>query len=236
MVRAVASESHWQRWHRAYEDPRSALSRRLAVVQRQIAGALDAAPPGTVRLVSLCAGQGRDVIGALRDHPRRHEVVARLVELDPALAQDGRVAAHAAGLPGVDVVTGDASDTSAYEGAVPAQVIVACGIFGNIAAREIRSMVPEFGSLAAPGAVVIWTRHRRSPDLTPSVRTWFAEDGFEEVAFDGDESRAFGVGVHRLVADPLPFRPGRRMFEFRGDGVSAALAPESRTVSIRHPK
>jgi hypothetical protein len=34
-------------------------------------------------MIRLCAGQGRDVVGALVDHPRRVDVVARLVELDP---------------------------------------------------------------------------------------------------------------------------------------------------------
>jgi hypothetical protein len=32
----------------------------------------------------MCAGQGHDVLGALPDHPRRGDVTARLVELDPA--------------------------------------------------------------------------------------------------------------------------------------------------------
>ena len=52
----------WTSWHAQYEDPASPLSQRLAAVQQQIALALDRAAPGPLRLLSLCAGQGRDVL------------------------------------------------------------------------------------------------------------------------------------------------------------------------------
>jgi hypothetical protein len=219
----VAVDSHWSNWHRAYEDPASSLSRRLAVVQRRFGEAVSAAPAGPVTVISMCAGQGRDVIGVLSDHPRRDDVRARLVELDPVLAADARAAARASGLSDVEVVQGDASTTSAYEGLVPADVIMACGVFGNITPDDIRTTVLALPQLAAPGAVAIWTRHTRPPDLTPSIRAWFAEAGFAEVAFDTEDGRSFSVGVARLVADPLPFRPGQTLFEFRGGGADACF-------------
>ena len=40
------------------------------------------APAVNIRLISLCAGRGRDVIGVLARHPHRDDVRARLVELD----------------------------------------------------------------------------------------------------------------------------------------------------------
>ena len=42
-------------WHDAYDDPSSTLSARLELVQAHLAEALDHAPAGPVRLVSLCA-------------------------------------------------------------------------------------------------------------------------------------------------------------------------------------
>src|SRR5687767_8302828 len=72
----------WQEWHERYDDPRSSMSRRVAIVQRMLRRALDAAPLGPVSLISMCAGQGRDVIGVLTDHPRAPDVRALLVELD----------------------------------------------------------------------------------------------------------------------------------------------------------
>src|SRR5690348_11527682 len=113
----------WGAWHDAYDDPGSSLAQRLAVVQARIAAALDAAPPGPLHAVSMCAGQGRDLIPVLASHPRGRDVTARLVELDPALAAAARRAAGEAGLPGVEVVTGDASLTDAYAGLVPAHLV-----------------------------------------------------------------------------------------------------------------
>ena len=74
------------------------------------------AKPGPLRAISLCAGQGRDLISALAGHPRRYDVRARLVELDPRNTETARQAAQAAGLPRVEVVTGDAALTDTYAG------------------------------------------------------------------------------------------------------------------------
>ena len=106
----------WLEWHRPYDVPGSSLAVRLSLVQGHIVRALDEAPAGEIRIVSMCAGQGRDVIGALRAHPRRADVRARLVELDPRNAVIAREMADAAGLGRVEVVTGDASVSDAYLG------------------------------------------------------------------------------------------------------------------------
>jgi len=52
--------------------------------------------------------------------------------------------------------------------------------------------------------MVIWTCHRRSPDLTPAVRTWFTDAGLEEVWFDTEDGFLIRVGTHRLVGPTLP--------------------------------
>lgn len=121
----------------------------------------------------------------------------------------------------VDVVEGDAATTSAYLGAVPAHVIMVCGVFGNIVDDDVHRTVQELPRLSATGATVIWTRHRRPPDLTPAIRTWFAQAGFEEVAFDTEEGTDFGVGTHRFIGEPLAFRADRRLFTFVGDRSDA---------------
>jgi hypothetical protein len=67
---------------------------------------------------------------------------------------------------------------------------------------------------------VIWTRHRRAPDLTPRLREWFAHAGFKEVAFGSpDASGLRSVGVHRLttanvVRSGTPRLPAERLFTF----------------------
>src|SRR3712207_2397635 len=167
----------WHEWHRAYDAPDSPLSRRLAVVQGAIRDALDRARPGPVAVISMCAGEARDLAGALQGHPRAGDVHGSVVELDPELAARARAA-----LPmRVDVVVGDAGMSSMYEEAVPADLALVCGVFGNITDADTERTVRALPALCATDATVIWTRHRRPPDMTPTVREWFREEGFEEV-------------------------------------------------------
>lgn len=213
-------EPHWVQWHRRYDVEGSSLGRRLAMVQDNARVALDAARPGEpFRIVSLCAGRGHDVIDVVAGHPRRDDVQALLVELEPALADHARGAAADAGLNGVEVITGDASLTDVVADAIPADLLLLCGIFGNISDADIQHCIGLVPTLCAPNATVVWTRHRREPDLTPTVRGWFADAGFEEIAFGTpDRNRLAAVGAHRLSAEPRPFEAGRRLFTFVGDG------------------
>jgi len=204
----------WRAWHAGYENPDSELGRRLALVQAQLRDALDRAPPGPIRAISVCAGQGHDIIGVLAEHPRRADVSARLVELDEQNVLLAQGAARAAGLDAVEAVAADASMTDAYVGAVPADVVLICGVFGNIAAADIANTIEQLGQLCAAQATVIWTRHRRPPDLVPDIRQAFEHAGFSEVAFA--DAPPFGVGVNRLHVAPRPLQLGVKLFDFIG--------------------
>jgi hypothetical protein len=205
----------WVAWHAAYDDPSSSLSRRLRLVRGHLSRALDQAPAGPVRLVSLCAGQGLDVLGVLPGHPRGQDVSAVLVEADPHNAALARRSAAEAGLPRVDVREADASRVDNYADGLPADVLLLCGIFGNVSEGDIQQTAQAAPVLCAPGATVIWTRHRRPPDLTPQIREWFRASGFDEVAFDTPDSGALtGVGVGRLAVAPPAGRPTGPLFTF----------------------
>jgi hypothetical protein len=138
----------WASWHAQYEDPSSPLSQRLAAVQQQITLALDRAAPGPLRLLSLCAGKGRDVLPVLATHPRGRDVRGRLVELDPDLAS----AARASAPPSVEVLEADAGTTAASAGAVPADLLLLCGIFGNVPDEDVARTVAAVPSLLPPAA------------------------------------------------------------------------------------
>jgi hypothetical protein len=206
----------WVAWHAAYEDPASSLSARLRLVRGHLAEALGRAPAGPVRLLSLCAGQGRDVLGVLPEHPRGADVSAVLVEYDPRNAALAREGAARAGLPGVEVREADAARVAGYADALPADVLLLCGIFGNVSDEDIQRTAAAAAALCAAGATVIWTRHRRPPDLTPRIRGWFRAAGFDEVAFDTPDTEALtGVGVGRLAVPPPAGLPAGPLFTFR---------------------
>jgi hypothetical protein len=124
--------SHRARWHVDYDTPGSALARRLRVVQELLGRALDTAPAGPVRMLSLCAGQARDVLGVVPGHPRRYGVRGRLIELDPDNAAAAREGLRRAGIDQIDVLAADAGTTDSAVGAVPADVVLLCGIFGAL--------------------------------------------------------------------------------------------------------
>ena len=140
--------------------------------------------------------------------------MARDYDLDERNVALAREAARAAGLHGVEVLRADAGNTDACVGAVPAQMVVACGVFGNITDGDIQATVAALPSLCAPGALVVWTRHRRPPDLTPAIRSWFGEAGFREEAFNASPDGFMSVGAHRLTGEPAALMPGRRLFSF----------------------
>jgi hypothetical protein len=203
----------WSQWHEAYARPGSGLADRLAAVRAQIVRRLDATAPGPVRVLSACAGDGRDLLGVLAQRHDADRVSAVLVEVDPGLAARAREAAGT--LPArVEVRPADAGRSDAYADAVPADLVLLCGIFGNISDADVQATVQAAPQLCTAGAEVIWTRHHREPDLTPSIRGWFAGAGFEEVSFIAPPETHWSVGVHRLVAPPRPLEPGQHWFTF----------------------
>jgi hypothetical protein len=209
-----STRSYWATWHDDYDDPASDLSQRLIAVQRHLTSAIDRARLGPVRVISACAGQGHDVVGVMASHPRASDVQALLVESDDHNVRIARDRIAAAGITGVDVLQADAGLTSTYRAAVPADVLMLCGIFGNVSDEDVQRTVSNASRLCAPRATVLWTRRRRHPDRTPEIRGWFAEAGYEELAFDSPGPDRFAVGTLRLVARPLPYRSGLRLFTF----------------------
>lgn len=203
----------WSQWHEAYARPEWGMADRLATVSTHIDRFLDDTAPAPVTVVSACAGDGRDLLGVLSRRADADRVTALLVEYDAALA--AIALENAEGLPArIEVRRADAAQSDVYAQTGPAGLVLLCGIFGNVSDADVRTTVLATPQLCAPGAEVIWTRHHGEPDLTPSIRSWFAEAGFEEVAFVAPHEAQWSVGVHRLVEQPRPLEPGRRWFTF----------------------
>lgn len=172
--------------------------------------------PGPVRVLSSCAGQGHDILGALEERgPRdRDRVTGTLIEIDPTNAAVARRRIAHLGLA-LTVVESDAGTTDAYAGLVPADLLLLSGIMGNITAADCERLVHVSRQLCAPGATVIWTRGAQDPDISPDIRRWFGKAGFEELSCEEwIEGTGMRVGVNRLITSPHPLRPGELIFTF----------------------
>ena len=200
------------RWHDSYDDPQSSLSLRLREVQVQLSAAL-AARPGPVRVLSACSGEGRDVVGVLRDMPDAARVTATLVEIHPEIAETARSAAR--GLP-VTVRTADAGLSDSYVDAVPADVVLLVGIFGNISDEDLLRTIAAAPQLCAAGATVLWSRSADGGEHNEFIRSGFAAGGFEEVAYRefGAEASRPALGVVQMRCEPQPLSRGQRWFTF----------------------
>ena len=207
-------DTDWLHWHAPYHDPNSPLSRRLAIVQAQLRRLLPAVLDAPLQIASICAGQGNDLLGVLADYPHADQVRARLVELDESNVQAAQQRVRELRLSNVEVRLSDAALLRAYDGAVPADIVLACGVFGNISDADVFHTINLLPQLCRPGATVIWTRSRRVPDLTPAIRQYFAAHGFAETDFVAPDDVLFSVGVHQFMGEPEPLEPERRMFTF----------------------
>jgi hypothetical protein len=148
----------WYKWHEAY-DSSPTLQARLRLARTHITQALEAVPYFKIQLVSVCAGDGRDVIGALINNPRRFQISASLVEINPALVGQGNAALEQYGLKSqVQFLEADATLAATYESIAPVDVLVVCGVFGNVRDSSLESMIRNLACLCRSKAMMVWTR------------------------------------------------------------------------------
>jgi hypothetical protein len=206
----------WIEWHRRYDDPNSSLSQRLTAVAGMIRGALDAARPGPIHVLSLCAGDGRDLVLGAAGHARAADLDGRLVERDPDLAE--KAASNIAGLSsGSSVLCADAAETARYVDALPVDLLLLCGIFGNVSDDDIERTIAAVPAMCSAGATVIWTRHRRPPDITPTIRELFDDAGCRSLGVVSPGEGGFAVGGERVGRTTAPGPLPERLFTFRDD-------------------
>ncbi|MGH3697321.1 MAG: hypothetical protein ACRDRX_25610 [Pseudonocardiaceae bacterium] len=203
----------YEQWHRRYDDPTSDLSWRLRTVQGYLRQAFDRYP-GPIRILSCCSGDGRDVLEVLAQRTDAERVSAVFVEAHPMIADRARrcaaaVAAH------VEVRTADAGVTDTYLGAVPAQVVLLVGIFGNISDTDLARTIAIAPALCRPAATLLWSRARAGWDLNDMVRTRFATAGFTELDYTTWDSDTWpALGVVRYDGPHMALPIGKQLFTF----------------------
>ena len=208
-------------WHEQYDDPDSSLPRRLALVRELLRGEFDARP-GPVRVVSLCAGDGRDILGVLAEREDAARVSVTLVEVLPELVERAKSAASQVAAD-VKVLAADAGCSQTYVGlsTVPADVVLLVGVLGNVSDVDVASTVAAMPGLCASGATLLWSRGRSlegAEDYVTPVREAFSVAGFTEVSIrsiDVEDDHT-ALGVVRFEGPPVPIGARRTWFTFVG--------------------
>lgn len=203
----------YEEWHKAYDDPNSSLSWRLGIVQQAIERFMDQ-HPGPIRVLSSCSGDGRDLLEVLAGRTDADRVSATLIELHPPLADQARASA-AETTANVEVRTEDAGTTDSYKDAVPADLVILVGIFGNISDEDIERLITTTPQFCGQRATVIWTRGRDPEDRNDFVRATFRSAGFTEIDYvTNDIGSLPAIGVAQYEGEPELLVEGQRLFTF----------------------
>jgi hypothetical protein len=214
-LRRIRSRS-WTGWP-AEAYTRERFQQRLLAVQQQLRTNLDEAAAGPVKLISLCAGDGRDVVGVLETHERRSDVSAWLVELDHQSVSAGIRQASIAGLEAsVHFVNADATDCRTYQRMAPADIVLACGVWGHVPAHERASLVCALAGLCKARGVVTWTRGV-SAGITRlnEIEFLFARPKWERVHTTITADKKWAVATYRYAGPPVELLQTGRIFNFQ---------------------
>lgn len=209
VVRNVAAED-WEQWHSLYDES-PALQERLILVREHICGALLRQSAEPVHIISICAGDGRDVTGALAASDRRKKVQADLFESNAQLVAHGQAAVNHVHLNAeVTFHCADATQSSTYRDLSRAHVVVLAGVFGNLKDEDVPRLITSLKALCHPGASVVWTRNLVEFDdgerATQMIRDSFSAAEFKEELLARTPRGVFAVATHSFRALSIRFR------------------------------
>lgn len=208
----------WNTWHQQY-DQFPNLQARLRIVQKLITSVLDDSRE-SIRVISICAGDGRDLLGVLANHPRRHQVDGLLIDNDPECIQRGSETARELGLDGkLRCLHADATLARHYAGAVPADLVLLSGFLGHLPHDDVPRLIEFLPIFCKHGASVIWNRHLVLHDgrnQVRNIRDWFRAAQFEELEFETTAPDGFAVGRVRFRGNELPLDESKVLFHFVG--------------------
>lgn len=209
----------WAEWHKYYGISPS-LHARLRIVREQIVATITELPAGPIGVVSICGGDGRDLVGALVDQRRRDDVTAWILDTHEESLARGRAAAKDAGLErALRFVRADATLATSYTGIVPADLVVISRVLGHLRHADVPRLIASLGMLCKPAGCLLWNRHlviHEGRTQVALIRELLAHAGFEELHFEITDRAGFAVGRARFTGQAAPLDAQRVLFEFVG--------------------
>ncbi|WP_052128815.1 class I SAM-dependent methyltransferase family protein [Neosynechococcus sphagnicola] len=204
----------WYQWHHKYQRSPE-LQARLGFVKDQIVAFINQSPPGTIRILSICAGDGRDLIGSLIEHPRLKDVQAYLIELDENLVVAGRQVVEEENLSQqIQFIQGDATLRKTYQEIAPANLVLICGVFAHVPeASDLIRNLPYFCEFQG---WVIWTRFcgdQENIEKVDKIHRLFEEINFENISAIITPNGRFTVATHHYLGQPSPLPDRQKLFE-----------------------
>jgi len=213
----ISHDARWARWHDQYAKLPGLIA-RLSLVRQHLSKCLDLLPSGGIRVVSVCAGDGRDIIAVLSRHIRSQDVSGWLVENDPRVVESGLQEIEKAGLGhGLNYILDDASRSSTYSKIAPTDVVLVAGVFGNLRGVEALKLIERLPSLCKPEAFVVWTRHCTLNDGEAQLAMMsqrFAGNEFESFNYELTPTADFVVATHQYKGGPKTLIKDEKWFEF----------------------
>jgi hypothetical protein len=198
----------WTNWPlRAYRQRRYQL--RLAAVQEHLSERLDAAPAGPVRIISICAGDGRDLLGVLEAHHRRNDVTAWLIEQSSQSVIAGSARLTSLGLDSaVRFLHADATLYATYQAIAPADIVLLCGVWGHVPVHERTRVIRALACVCKSGGTVIWSRSvAKGLGQLDQIQSLFRAPSWERIGLTLTPDKSWAVATHRhcgRVVDPPP--------------------------------
>lgn len=206
----------WSGWpERVYQEDR--YQQRLSAVRAHLGECLGIAERGPISIVSMCAGDGRDVMDVVSSHERRADVNAWMVELDRNSVTTGERRAAAAGLSSrVRFLNADATAFRTYQGIGPADVVLVCGVWGHVPSMDRALLVQALARLCKSGGTVIWTRGvSQGLARYHEIQSHFDTSSWQKIRFSLTPDKTWAVATHRYCGPLRELPIGGQIFNFR---------------------
>jgi hypothetical protein len=209
----------WAKWHDNYKVS-PALKERLSIVRKHLSKCCISLPKGSIKIISICSGDGRDLLGLMEYHPRKQDVSALLVENNEELVDTGRKSIHEAGFETqLKLVLSDATLFSTYDNYCPANIVLFSGVFGNVRVEETPNIIRNLRSLCNTDSYIIWTRHCRVNNGLKHIefiRNQFTENDFEETYYEQTADGTFIIGTNKFCGNKIDLSAETKLFDFVG--------------------